>query len=53
MHPAGNFLLAANHKTDSIVNFLAGQQAGALEPGRDMVSVLAQVCVKILPIPAG
>ncbi|HZC24900.1 MAG TPA: beta-propeller fold lactonase family protein, partial [Candidatus Binatia bacterium] len=46
--PSGNFLLAANQKSDNIVVFRIDQATGRLTPTGQTLKVNAPVCVKFM-----
>ena len=46
--PTGNFLLAANQDSDSIISFRIDPHTGALQPTGFGADVPTPVCVKIL-----
>jgi len=46
--PAGNFLLAANQDSDTIVIFRIDPQSGGLKATGQLVEVPPPVCVKII-----
>jgi 6-phosphogluconolactonase len=46
--PTGNFLLAANQDSDSVVVFTINQQTGMLQPTGQKVDVGKPVCVKFV-----
>lgn len=49
--PTGQFLLAANQDSDTIVFFRIDQQTGALTPTGEVVNIPTPVCVRMVGLP--
>ena len=50
MDPSGQFLLAENSGSDSIVIFKIDQKTGKLTPTGQKLDVGAPVCIRFLPL---
>jgi 6-phosphogluconolactonase len=49
LDPAGDFLLAANQDSDTVVTFRIAHETGGLEPTGHVAQVPTPVCLKLIP----